>query len=177
MRIVGSVSSAIEGLKSFRTLKPDLVLMNLFDVDTIDLVQRIRRESSRTLIVVLSRARSEAHARRVLKAGAQAYLLKSLMRHDLVKTIRLVHRHWNSHHPHIKVPVRQQGEEPLLSSREIEVLSLVATGNTNRTIGARLAMSEETAKGHLKNILSKLHAKDRTHAVVLALSLGIIGLS
>jgi two-component system NarL family response regulator len=177
LRIVGLVSSPLEGLKGFRTLKPDLVVLDLVDVDAIDLVQRIRRASSHTLIVMLARLRDEARARRALTAGAQAYVLKSLVRQDLVKTIRLVHRHRDAHHPHIQAPLPQLGQEPLLSAREIEVLSLVATGNTNRIIGARLAMSEETAKGHLKNILSKLHAKDRTHAVVLALRLGILRLS
>ena len=111
---------------------------------------------------------------RALKAGARGYLLKNLLRKELLDTIRLVHAGHKKIPPEIASELAEHATDESLSEREIEVLRLVAGGNANKEIGAQLDITEETVKGHLKNIMAKLGANDRTHAVTIALKRGII---
>jgi DNA-binding NarL/FixJ family response regulator len=125
---------------------------------------------------VLTTYGGDALAERALKAGAQAYVLKGLVRKDLLETIRIVHAGFKRISPDVAAQLANHMGEEGLSAREIEVLSLVATGQSNKIIAAQLFITEATAKGHVKNILAKLGANDRTHAVTLALRRGIIQL-
>lgn len=179
LRVVACVTSGRAAIESLRTLQPEIVLiaLTLPDLDPIDLVRWIRRESSHTGIIVLAAGRCEKRARLALKAGARAYVRRALVRQELVRTIGSVCRRGDVHRVRIEAGVPAPSARGLLSAREVEVLSLVATGHSNRALAGCLSMSEETAKGHVKNILSKLNANDRTHAVTLALSLGILELA
>lgn len=179
LRVVECVDSGRAAIERIRALRPEIVLIDLMlpDLDPIDLTRWVRRESNHTAVIVLAAARSEARARLALKAGARAYVRRGLVRQELARTVRSVCRQVDSHRVHIEAGEPAPGAQALLSTREIEVLSLVATGHSNRALAACLSMSEETAKGHVKNILSKLNANDRTHAVTLALSLGILELT
>jgi DNA-binding NarL/FixJ family response regulator len=113
---------------------------------------------------------------RALKAGARAYLLKNLLRKELLETIRVVHSGQKRIVPELASELAEHATDETLSLREIEVLRLIAGGNANKEIGARLSITEETVKGHIKNILAKLDANDRTHAVTIGLKRGIIDL-
>jgi DNA-binding NarL/FixJ family response regulator len=113
---------------------------------------------------------------RALKAGARGYLLKGLLRKELLETIRLVHSGQKRIPPEVAVELAQHATDDTLSVREIEVLRLVSGGNANKEIAVRLSITEETVKGHIKHILSKLGANDRTHAVTIGLKRGIIDL-
>ena len=113
---------------------------------------------------------------RALKAGARAYLLKSLLRTELLETIRAVHAGQKRIAPEIATELAEYAAEDALTSREIDVLRLIAAGNANKQIAGQLSITEETVKGHVKNILSKLRANDRTHAVTIGLKRGIIHL-
>jgi DNA-binding NarL/FixJ family response regulator len=113
---------------------------------------------------------------RALRAGARGYLLKNLLRKDLLDTIRLVHAGQKRIPPDVAAELAEHATDESLSGREIEVLRLISGGNANKEIAAQLSITEETVKGHVKNILSKLGANDRTHAVTLGLKRGIIDL-
>jgi DNA-binding NarL/FixJ family response regulator len=113
---------------------------------------------------------------RALKAGARAYLLKSLLRKELVETIRAVHAGQKRIVPAVAADLAEHATDDALSPREVDVLRLIAGGNANKAIASQLSITEETVKGHVKNILSKLAASDRTHAVTIALKRGIIDL-
>jgi DNA-binding NarL/FixJ family response regulator len=125
---------------------------------------------------VLTTYAGDALARRALQAGAQAYVLKSLVRKDLLNTIRTVHAGQRRVDPEIAAQLAEHTADDTLTPREIEVLAQIAAGNSNKRIADRLAITEETVKGHVRNILSKLGADDRTHAVTSALRRGIIEL-
>jgi DNA-binding NarL/FixJ family response regulator len=114
--------------------------------------------------------------RRALKAGARAYLLKGLLRKELIETIRAVHAGQRRMAPEIAAEIAEHATDDNLTAREIEVLRLIARGNANKEVAALLSIAEETVKGSVKNILSKLNAKDRTHAVTIGLKRGIIDL-
>jgi two-component system NarL family response regulator len=142
----------------------------------IDALIAIREEAPKARIIVLTTYGGDALAMRAMKAGAQAYVLKGSVRKDLLETIRAVNRGQKRIHPDVAVELAQHSGESTLTAREIEVLSLVAAGNSNKRIAASLNITEDTAKGHLKSILAKLGASDRTRAVTLALKRGIIEL-
>jgi DNA-binding NarL/FixJ family response regulator len=113
---------------------------------------------------------------RALKAGARAYLLKGLLRKELLETIRAVHNGQKRLPPEIAAEIAEHATDDALTPREIDVLRLIARGNANKEIAAQLSLTEETVKGHVKNILAKLGANDRTHAVTMGLTRGIIDL-
>jgi DNA-binding NarL/FixJ family response regulator len=140
-----------------------------------DAILAIRKDFPEARIIVLTTYSGDALAARALKAGASGYLLKSMLRKELVETIRSVHRGTKKIPPEIAIEMIEHHEDAL-TEREIEVLRQVAAGNANKTIADRLAISEDTVKGHMRNILSKLGANDRTHAVTIALRRGIIDL-
>jgi DNA-binding NarL/FixJ family response regulator len=168
--MVGEASTGREALEQFRTTRPDVTLMDIKmpDMSGIDAIIAIRQEYPDARIIVLTTYAGDVLAWRALKAGAHAYMLKGNVRKDLADTIRAVY-----HGVHrIEPPIAHAA----LTDREVEVLTLIAAGNSNRSIATRLAINEGTAKTHVKNILAKLGTNDRTHAVTVALRRGIIQL-
>src|SRR3984957_7114807 len=178
MEFVAEASSGQEAVEEFRGHQPDVVLMDLQmpDMNGIDAMIAIRNEFPDARFVILTTYAGDVQISRALKAGARAYLLKSSLRKDLLDTIRAVHA------GHKRIPADLASEvadhlaDDFLTVREIEVLKLIASGNANKLVADRLSITEETVKGHVKNILSKLGANDRTHAVTIGLKRGIIDL-
>jgi len=178
MSLAGFAASGNEGIEAFRTLKPDVTLMDLRlpDLSGLDVLIAIRSEFPDSRIIVLTTFERDVEIQRALKAGARGYLLKSSRPQQILETIRQVHAGKKSVSPEILAGIAEHlGDEPL-SEREVEVLSQVAGGNRNREIAARLFICEETVKVHLKHIMSKLGANDRTQSVAIAARRGIIQL-
>ena len=178
MRLVAEASNGHEAVEAFLRHGPDVTLMDLQmpEMSGIDAMIIIRGECPDARIIVLTTYAGDALARRALQAGAQAYVLKSLVRKDLLNTIRAVHAGLRRVDPEIAAQLAEHTADDTLTPREIEVLAQIAAGNSNKRIADRLAITEETVKGHVRNILSKLGAGDRTHAVTSALRRGIIEL-
>ena len=178
MRLLGEAATGREALEKFRLLRPDVTLMDLQmpEMSGIDALIAIRSECPTAKIVVLTTYAGDALAQRALTAGAQAYLLKGSVRKELVDTIRDVYVGRKRVAPEVAKELVEHMGEDVLSAREVEVLTLIAAGNSNKQVAAALSISEETAKAHVKNIIGKLQANDRTHAVTLALGRGIIQL-
>jgi DNA-binding NarL/FixJ family response regulator len=178
MELVAEASTGREALEQFRNHRPDLTLMDLQmpDMDGIEVMVAIRDEFPEARIIVLTTYKGDVKVLRALKAGARAYLLKGLLRKELLETIRAVHRGEKRIPPEVAAVLADHVVDEALTSREIDVLRLIAGGNANKLIGDQLSITEETVKGYVKSILSKLGAKDRTHAVTVALKRGIIHL-
>lgn len=178
MQLVAEASNGHEAIERFRSHRPDVTLMDLQmpDMSGIDAIIAIRTEFPEAKIIVLTTYGGDVLAQRALKAGAQAYVLKGAVRKELLDTIRAVHEGKKRIAPDIATQLADHAADDALTSREIEVLSLIAAGNSNKLVADRLSITEETVKGHVKNILSKLGANDRTHAVTLGLKRGIIAL-
>jgi DNA-binding NarL/FixJ family response regulator len=178
MRLVGEASSGRESVELFRQLRPDVVLMDVQmpDMSGIDALIAIRGEFPSAKVIVLTTYAGDALAKRALRAGAQAYVLKGSVRRELLDTIRAVHRGLKRVHPEVAAELAHHLGDEALSSRELEVLALIASGRSNKQIASELSITEETAKAHVKSIIAKLQANDRTHAVTLALARGIIQL-
>jgi DNA-binding NarL/FixJ family response regulator len=136
----------------------------------------IRAEFPEARIIVLTTYSGDVQVMRALKAGARAYLLKGLLRKELLETIRAVDAGQKRVPAEVASEIAEHATDDALTAREIDVLRLIAGGNANKEIAARLSITEETVKGHVKNILAKLGANDRTHAVTIALKRGIIEL-
>lgn len=178
MKLVAEASTGREALEQFRKHRPDLTLMDLQmpDMDGIEAMAAICSEFPEARIIVLTTYKGDVQVLRALKAGARAYLLKGLLRKELLETIRAVHAGQKRVPLEIATELADHAIDDRLTSREIDVLRLIAGGNSNKLIADRLSITEETVKGHVKNILSKLGASDRTHAVTIALKRGIINL-
>jgi DNA-binding NarL/FixJ family response regulator len=178
MKLVGEASTGREALEQFRKHRPDLTLMDLQmpDMDGIQATVAICSEFPEARIIILTTYKGDVQVLRALKAGARAYLLKGLLRKELLETIRAVHAGQKRIPPEVAAELADHAIDDALTSREIDVLRLIAGGNANKLIADRLSITEETVKGHVKNILSKLAASDRTHAVTVALKRGIIDL-
>lgn len=176
MTIVGAVSKAGDALASFRERMPDITLMDLRlpDGNGIDTMISILKESPKARIIILTMFEGDVEIQRALKAGACGYILKNMPPEDLLQVIRNVHSGKKRLHPVIAANLADHLSEENLTSRETEVLQLISEGNSNKQIGNRLYISEETVKGHVKNILGKLGANDRTQAVSIAVRRGII---
>lgn len=176
MVLVGEAATGREAIESFRTLRPDVTLMDLQmpDMNGIDAINAIRGEFPDARIVVLTTYRGDVQALRALKAGAAGFLLKSMLRKELLETIRVVHSGRRRVPPEIAMEIAEHAADDALTDREISVLKRVAVGSANKQIAATLGISEETVKAHMKSILAKLAANDRTHAVTIALNRGII---
>lgn len=179
MRLLGEAADGEAAVARYAELRPDVVLMDLQmpGIDGVEATRRIRRIDPAARIIVLTTYSGDARALGALQAGASAYLLKEMLRHEVVQAVRDVHagrRH--AIPPVIAESIVHHVASSALSTREVEVLGNVAAGLSNKMIADRMAISEQTVKGHLKNILDKLHARDRTHAVTLALRRGIISL-
>ena len=178
MQLVGEASTGKEAVHLHRELNPDVTLMDLQmpDMSGLDAIIAIRNENPAARIIVLTTYSGDALAQRALKAGAQAYVLKSLVRTEILNTIRVVYEGEKRVQADVAAEMAKHTADATLTTREIEVLRLVAAGHANKEISARLAINEETTKTHIKNILAKLGARDRTHAVSLGLKRGIISL-
>jgi DNA-binding NarL/FixJ family response regulator len=178
MRLVAEASTGREAIELFRTHRPDVTLMDVQmpEVDGIDALMAIRSEFPNARVIVLTTYSGDVQAMRALKAGAQAYLLKSLLQKELLDTIRDVHAGRKRIGQEVAAQLANHAGDDALTTREVEVLQLVAAGNSNKLIADRLSLSEDTVKGHVKNILSKLGANDRTHAVTIGIKRGIISL-
>ena len=176
MVIVAEASNGLEAIEQFRTHRPHITLMDLQMplMNGTDTIVAIRKEFPDARIIVLTTYSGDALADRALKAGASGYLLKNMLRKDLAETIRYVHGGKRRIPPEIAVGMAEHHADDELTEREIEVLRQVAAGNANKIVADHLAISEETVKAHMRNILSKLGANDRTHAVTIALKRGII---
>jgi DNA-binding NarL/FixJ family response regulator len=146
------------------------------EMNGIDAMTAIRSEFAEARFIVLTTYTGDVQVLRALKAGARAYLLKSLLRKELLDTIRAVHAGQKRIPPEIAAQLADHAADDALTQREIEVLQLIATGLANKIVADKLHITEETIKGHVKNILSKLGANDRTHAVTIGLKRGIIEL-
>ncbi|HTS10405.1 MAG TPA: response regulator transcription factor [Candidatus Eisenbacteria bacterium] len=178
MELVAEASNGREAVEKFRIYHPDVTLMDLQmpELGGIDAISAIRGECPDARIIVLTTYAGDVQVRRAIQAGARAYLLKGLLRKELLETIRAVHAGQKHVSPEVAAEIAEHVLDDTLTSREIDVLRLIAGGNANKDIGALLSISEETVKGHVKNILAKLDANDRTHAVMIGLKRGIIQL-
>ena len=178
MTLVGEAENGREAVSTFLNLRPDIVLMDLQMpvMGGVEAIAEIRKVARNARIIVLTTYAGDAQAARAMKAGASGYLLKSAVRKEMLDIIRSVHRGKR----YIPSEIAQEmalhaGDEPL-SPREIAILDLVASGNANKAIAWHLSISEETVKGHMRSIFSKLEVNDRTHAVTAALRRGVIEL-
>ena len=175
---VAEAGNGREALELFRTHRPDVTLMDLQmpEMSGIDAIGAIRAEFPEARIVVLTTHAGDVQVSRALKAGARAYLLKGLLRKELLDTIRAVHAGHKRLSSEVAAEIAEHATDDVLSPREIDVLRLVARGNANKEIAAQLSLTEETVKSYLRSILAKLSANDRTHAVAIGLKRGIIDL-
>ena len=176
MTLVAEATNGREAIESFRNHRPDVALMDLRmpDMNGIEAIRAIRTEFPEARIVVLSTYAGDVQALGALKAGASGYLLKSMLRKELLDTIRTVHAGKRRIPPEIATQIAEHAADDALTEREIDVLRRVGSGNSNKQIAAQLAISEGTVKAHMKNILPKLGARDRTHAVMIAVKRGIM---
>ncbi|HEY0747300.1 MAG TPA: response regulator transcription factor [Steroidobacteraceae bacterium] len=178
MKLVGEAPNGRVAIESFSQCRPDVTLMDLKmpDMSGIEAMRAIRAEFPAARIIVLTTYVGDAQAVAALKAGAYGYLLKSMLRKELLDTIRAVHAGKRRIPIEIAADIAEHAADDSLTAREIEVLKCVAAGKSNKLIAAALAISESTIKAHMKSILPKLNASDRTHAVMIALKRGILDL-
>jgi DNA-binding NarL/FixJ family response regulator len=178
LQLVAEASNGREAVEQFRRHRPDVTLMDLQmpEMNGVDALAAICEDFPSARVIVLTTYVGDALALRALKAGARAYLLKSLLRKELLDTIRLVHAGRKRIVPAVAAELAEHATDGALSLREVDVVRLIAGGNANKAIASQLSITEETVKGHVKNILAKLAANDRTHAVTIALKRGIIDL-
>lgn len=178
MSLVAEASNGREAIQKFRAQRPDVTLMDLQmpEMNGIDAIIAIRNEFPNARIVVLTTYSGDVQVLRALKAGAQGYLLKSLLHEELLQTIRAVHAGKKALSPEASHEIAEHATDEALTPGEVAVLCLIAAGNANKQIASQLSISEETVKSRVKNILAKLGANDRTHAAMIGLKRGIIEL-
>jgi DNA-binding NarL/FixJ family response regulator len=178
MSLVAEASNGREAIQQFRTHHPDVTLMDLQmpEMNGLDAMLAIRGEFPEARIIVLTTYTGDVQARRALQAGARAYLLKNSLHKELLDTIRAVHAGRKNLSPEVSFELAEHAAEETLSPLEVRVLHLIADGNSNKEIGARLSITEDSVKGHVRNILSKLGANDRTQAAMIGVKRGIIQL-
>jgi len=178
LTLVAEASNGREAIQQFRAQRPDIILMDLQmpEMNGLDAIIAIRGEFPDAKIIVLTTYKGDVQIRRALKAGAQGYLLKNTLHKELVQTIRAVHAGRKALSPEASYEIAEHATDDALTPAEINVLRLIAAGNANKQIADQLSITEETVKGRVKNILSKLGASDRTHAAMIGLKRGIIEL-
>jgi DNA-binding NarL/FixJ family response regulator len=176
MSVVAQASNGREAIQQFRANLPDVVLMDLQmpEMNGLDAITTIRGEFPDARVIVLTTYTGDVQVLRALRAGARAYLIKNLLHKDLLETIRAVHAGKKALSPEASYELAEHATDDPLTPGEIEVLKLISRGNANKQIAAQLSITEETVKGRVKNILSKLGANDRTHAAMIGLKRGII---
>jgi DNA-binding NarL/FixJ family response regulator len=178
MKLVAEASNGLEAVRQFRAHKPDVTLMDLQmpEKSGLDAIIDIRGDFPKAKIIVLTTYSGDVQVLRALKAGAYAYLLKNTLHKDLTDTIRAVYAGKKAISPEASIELAEHVGDDALTPAEVKVLRLIAAGNANKQIADQLSISEETVKGHVKNILSKLKANDRTHATTIGLRRGIFEL-
>jgi len=176
MTLVAQASNGREATQQFRTFRPDVTLMDLQmpEMNGLDALIAIRTEFPEARVIMLTTYEGDVHILRALKAGAQGYLLKNTLHSDLLRTIRGVHAGRRGLSPEASFQIAEHMSDDALTPAEIAVLRLIAYGNANKEIGDQLGVTEDTVKGRVKSILSKLGANDRTHAAIIGLKRGII---
>jgi two-component system, NarL family, response regulator len=176
MALVAEASNGREAIQQFHAHRPDVTLMDLQmpEMGGLDAIIAIRGEFPDARIVVLTTYVGDTQALRALKAGARGYVLKNTMHRELVDTIRAIHAGRKALSPEVSFEIAEHATDDALTPAELRVLRLIAQGNANKEIAAELSVSEETVKGQVHNILSKLGAKDRTHAAMIGFKRGII---
>lgn len=178
MKLIAEACNGQEAIEKFRALRPDVTLMDLQmpEINGAEAIARIRDEFPDARIVVLTTYSGDVQVLKALKAGARAYILKGHVHRELLETIRAVHAGQKRIPPDVAADLAEHAADDDLSPREIDVLRLIGTGNSNKLIADRLSIGEATVKSHVTNILSKLGANDRAHAVTIGLKRGIIEL-
>jgi DNA-binding NarL/FixJ family response regulator len=178
MKLVAEAANGQEAIEKFRLHRPDVTLMDLQmpALSGIESIIGIRSEFPNARVIVLTTYAGDVQVLRALKAGARGYLLKGNVRRELLDTIRAVHAGQKRISPEVAAELAEHATEDELTSRELAVLRLIATGNANKAIAGQLSIAEDTVKTHVTNILAKLGANDRTHAVTIGLKRGIIEL-
>jgi len=178
LKLIAEASNGKEAVEAFRSHRPDVTLMDLQmpEVDGLEAIVAIRREYPEARIIVLTTYTGDMQVLRALRAGARAYILKGLVHRELLDTIRAVHAGQKRIPPEIASELADHATDDQLTEREMEVVRLIAAGNGNKQIADQLSIGEATVKSHVTNILSKLGANDRAHAVTIALKRGIIDL-
>jgi len=176
LTLVAEATNGREAIQQFRAHRPDVTLMDLQmpEMNGLDAMIAIRGEFADARIIVLTTYAGDVQARRALQAGARAYLLKNSLHKELLDTIRAVHAGRKNLSPEVSFDLAEHAAEEALSPLEVRVLRLIAEGNSNKEIAARLSVTEDSVKGHVRNILSKLGANDRTHAAMIGIKRGII---
>ena len=176
MILVSQASNGREAIHQFRTHRPDVTLMDLHmpELNGLDATIAIRNEFPEARIIVLTTYLGDVQVVRALKAGAQGYLLKNVLHKELLQTIRAVYSGKKTISSEASFEIAEHATDDALTPGEVAVLRLIAAGNANKQIADQLSITEETVKGRVKNILSKLDANDRTHAVTIGLKRGII---
>lgn len=178
MTLVGTASSGSEAIAKYRQTKPDVTLMDLRlpDMDGIGAMAAIRKEFGEAHVMMLTTFEGDVEIQRALAAGARGYMLKTSLPSDLLAGIRAIHKGRKHISAEIANNLVEGMNQEALSDRETEVLREMAEGHRNREIATHLSISEETVKGHVRSILDKLYAKDRTQAVSIGIRRGIIHL-
>jgi DNA-binding NarL/FixJ family response regulator len=176
MTLAAEASNGRDAIQQFRTHRPDVTLMDLQmpEMNGVDAIIAIRNEFPEARIIVLTTYTGDVQILHALKAGARAYLLKNLLHMELLETIRAVYAGKKTLSPEASFQLAEHATDDALTSGEISVLRLIAAGNANKQIADQLSITEETVKGRVKNILSKLGANDRTHAAMIGVKRGII---
>jgi DNA-binding NarL/FixJ family response regulator len=176
--IVGEAQTAAEAVVLYRMHRPDVVLMDikLPDASGIDATAQICQEFPGAKVIMLTTYKGDVQALKALKAGAWGFLLKNTVRRDLVESIRMVHRGQQRILAEVALELAMHAADELLSAREMEVLRVVAQGQSNKGIARMLGIAEETVKTHVASVLTKLKANDRTHAVLIGMKRGMIDL-
>jgi DNA-binding NarL/FixJ family response regulator len=177
MTVAGEAANGAEGVERYRAVRPDVTLMDLQmpEMQGTDAIRAIRREFPLARIVVLTTFDGDVEVQRALEAGASGYLLKSSGRSHLLEAIRTVHAGRRHIPPAIAMDIAEHRGDDELTAREVEVLQQIAAGRSNKIAAGELRISEATVKTHMKSILAKLAARDRTHAVAIATKRGILG--
>lgn len=178
MELVGEASNGREAVQRYPDLRPDVTVMDIAmpEVCGVTAMVEIRRHFPNARFVMLTTFKGDVQILRAVQAGAAGFLLKSTLRKDLLDTIRDVHSGLRRIPPEVAMELAQHMGQGPLSGRETEVLRFAASGNSNKRIAVQMSISEETVKAHMKSVLSKLMANDRTHAVTIALKRGIIAI-
>ena len=176
MRLAGEACNGRDAVERYAALRPDVTIMDIAmpEMCGVEALREIRRADANARVIMLTTYKGDVQILRAVQGGAAGFLLKSTLRKELLDTIRGVHQGQRRIPPEIAMELAQHMGQDALSARETEVLNHVATGHTNRRIAEHLSISEETVKAHMKNVLAKLSANDRTHAVTIALKRGII---
>lgn len=176
MCLVAQASNAAEAIEEFRRLRPDITLMDLRlpDANGTDLLIAIRAEFPKARIILLTTADCDGEIQRALKAGASAYVLKSMPKEELLEVIRSVHAGRRPISPEVAARIAEHFGEEELTTREFEVLRLIHDGNRNKQVAYQLDIAETTVNFHVKNLVDKLGANDRTHAVTIAIRRGLL---